>query len=195
MTQTTVKTPYYYQLLTEVKGKGRRAFPAQYESSNQSISTEEVPQVIQIPAPKLRFVKKVPGMISNIFQNLLLVFVKRARISFPLVRVCFRNGELAGREFYIYNINPPGNPAGYIKIGRENTQKEKYFITLSQRTVSRTHAKIVFFNEELFIVNYSNINPIQVNGQKIPFNKSVHLPEGAIVSLGGVELTAEKIKS
>lgn len=195
MTQITVKTPYYYELLAEVKGNSKNKFPARHKVGAQSISTREMSRVNLPTTPKFKKARKIHVMISNFFKGLLLVFAKKVRISFPLVRICFKNGELAGRDFYIYNINPPGNPAGYIKIGRENTQREKLFITASQKTVSRTHVKIVFFNEELFVVNYSKVNPTRICGQKIPYNRTVHLPEGAIVSLGGVELTVEKIKS
>lgn len=194
MAQITVKTPYYYELMREVQENWRNLFSFLHKFPPSPVPNEEI-SPMRTPIPKLEEVKKTHGMISNLFQGLLLVFAKKASGSFPLAKICFKNGELSGLEFYIYNINPPGNPAGYIIIGRENTQKERFFITLSQQTVSRTHAKIVFFKEELFVVNYSIVNPTQINGWDIPVNRSVLLPAGAIISVGGVEFIVEKIKS
>jgi len=194
MTQITVKTLYYYELLAEMKGRGKRPVPIHRGFEAQSISTEEIPKVFHPTEPNFKKLKKLRRSISNVLQNLLRTFVKRVRVSFPLARLYFKSGTLAGREYYVYNTNPPTNPVGYIKIGRENPHKEKFFIVLPHMTVSRTHVKIVFFNENLFIVNYSRVNPAEIDGQKIPINRSVQLPEGAIVSIGGIELVVEKIK-
>ena len=81
------------------------------------------------------------------------MFAKKANI-FPLAKIIFKNGGMTGREFFIYNINPPDNPAGFVKIGRKDPQGEQFFIPVASQTVSREHAKVVSEESKLSAKGY-----------------------------------------
>ena len=219
----TIKTRYYYKLLEEVKGiKQDVNYPPGYspeKSIIEPVEDEKTDETLNAPKqrdqyqrlPTMEMPPVTPGQktqqddiyppprdtrkLSNLIQNVSIFLGKRVNKAFPVAKIHFKNGELAGRDFFIFNINPSGSPpGGFVKIGRLNPQGEQHFITLSQQTISRFHAKIVYLNEKLVIVNYSQVNPAEVNGKKIPPNTSVYLPEGAVISVGGVEFTVEKLK-
>jgi len=217
----TVKTKYYNDLLYSVKKRrgnmqsitptGEQYFidAGQYDNTTETSSassiqrqetdirfvTLEVKPIRSTHPVKPVSIKKKTGKLPKFFRNISHVFGKKVTHSFPLAKLVFRNGELAGKNFFIYNKNPPANPGGYIKIGRrgERTPGERYFIPLSSRTVSRNHAKIVYLNHELIIVNYSNVNPTQVNGKIMPINASAYIQYGDAIKIGEMELTIEKV--
>lgn len=73
-----------------------------------------------------------------------------------------------------------------ITIGRENTMSD-YLATKSY--VSRSHAKIIKANEELFVENLSNTNFTYVNNKKI--TDKTKLQDGDELGLGGTNLNGK----
>lgn len=213
MHQETIKTDYYYELLTQIRGKKavqesviqtppKTIEPPAKEGaviSNDNLTPLSPKQSSDFPPGQTIPVKTPlhPPKIKkrrNIFTQFMQLFAKTVNI-YPLAKIVFKSGEHAGREFFLYNINPPENPAGYVKIGRSIPEGEQYFITINSPNVSRYHVKIVYMNGKLIIANYSEVNPAKVNGRKIPPKQSVFLPERAAVTVGDILFSVEKIET
>ncbi len=74
-----------------------------------------------------------------------------------------------------------------VTIGRENTMSEY----LSEKSyVSRSHAKLVYVNNELYVENLSNTNFTYVNNNKITVKTK--LQDGDEIGLGGTNLNGKR---
>lgn len=201
----TIKTPYYYILLDQARKSTRKkqnsaagsgAASPEYQANARSFNTLEI-RAVNPSGSSQKQDKNKEG--SGRFTSFIQAFAPSPGANnnnFPLVKIKFNNGDMAGKEFLIRNINSPENPGGLVKIGRGISPGEQYpFIVLNSRTISRLHAIIAYRNHKMIIFNVSAINPAQVNGKEIPEKKSEYLPEGATVAIGDISFTVEKVNS
>lgn len=199
----TIKTPYYFMLLEQAQKKVKKKQVAttdggapsyQYQSNAQPYNTLGIKLINSSKSyTRLDNKREGSGRFTNFFKG--FATAPGANINnFPLVKIKFKNGDMAGKECFIRNMLSSDNPGGLIKIGRNNPPGEQVpFIVLNSRTVSREHAIIAYRNHKIIIFNLSTINPVQVDGKEILERKSEYLSEGATVTIGDFLFTIEKV--
>lgn len=198
----TIKTAYYQQLLKQVGGTRKESqslpfisSPAEITSrtpNTQELKPDDIPK---FPQPKENF-RKSTGRITALFKTIASTAASKLQQThvnaFPLAKLIFKSGDWAGRSYSIRNINPPDNPAGFVRLGRSPQEKDHY-ILLNKPTVSRLHATVAYRNQKLVIVNHSTVNPTRINSTPIQCEEPVYLPPGAIINVGSIEFTVEKL--
>jgi hypothetical protein len=115
------------------------------------------------------------------------LFKKKTPLAFPLAKLIFIEGELKGREHYIYNVNSFVDPNGSVKIVNEKSQQLQKFeplISLKSKFVSRDPTVITYQKGKLIIESSSPHNLTEINGKKIHQNIPKPCPDGSIVTVG-----------
>ena len=126
--------------------------------------------------------KKINGDIVNIHQpppGTLKVLPGRLKVV---------GGESKLKEIRFFKTKD--QVAQEITFGRNPGEPYKH-IQLNSPTVSKQQAKIMFSNGVYSIINYSDVNPTQVNGKPLGINETVTFSDGDKIVMGDVEFVYE----
>ena len=126
--------------------------------------------------------KKIDGDIVNMHQpppGTLKVLPGRLKVV---------GGESKLKEIRFFKTKD--QVAQEITFGRNPGEPYKH-IQLNSPTVSRLQAKIMFSNGVYSLINYSDVNPTQVNGKPLRINDIVTLSDGDKIAMGDVEFVYE----
>jgi serine/threonine-protein kinase len=119
---------------------------------------------------------------------------KTAKI--PLAKIHFTEGPLKEKDYFIYNLEHPDNPAGHVTLGRQKQQdSDSNFVLIPSLTVSRLQAKIEYKNDRLVLTNYSETNYTRVNGKEILPQKSILISQQDNIQMGDSTCKVERIES
>lgn len=191
----TIKTDYYFQLLKQVPGWTKRvpdALPGPRAGTTQVMVTNE--NASQIKEELKKSTGRVTGLLKIASEQLKPKAPNKTINTFPLAKLVFREGNPGSQDCFIRNMNPAGNPAGVLEIGRAPSREGRRFILLNHPHVSRKHATIIYQNQKISIINHSEVNPVIINHTALKHNEHVCLPEKAVIHIGPFEFTVEKLK-